>query len=53
MKNFFGLLPGQSISGFAAELKALSLEEKLEFHRMLNAAGYECDPPSAPAVTPA
>lgn len=27
MKAFFGLLPGQTISGFAAELKARSLEK--------------------------
>lgn len=46
MKQFFGLLPGQSIGQFAAELRALSVEEKAEFHRMLNDAGIACDPPS-------
>lgn len=50
MKAFFGLLPGQSVTGFGAELKALSAADKLEFAAMLNAAGYPCDPPQVAAA---
>lgn len=46
MKEFFGSKPGStSILDFAAELKALSHEEKVEFHKMLVEAGFNCDPP--------
>ena len=30
LKNFFGFLPGQSLTDFAKELRALSPEEKAE-----------------------
>ena len=35
MKEFFGLKDGQNITGFAAELKALSDKDKQEFSDML------------------
>lgn len=50
MKRYFGCLPGQTIQGFAAEMKALSYEEKLWFHAELIGQGIQCDPPLAPAV---
>jgi hypothetical protein len=50
MKQFFGLKDGQQLKDFAAELKALTPEDKMEFHRMLNEdAGIPCDPPGTPA----
>lgn len=46
MKQYFGLKDGQTIGEFASELKALTHEAKMEFHAMLNAAGYECPEPT-------
>lgn len=51
MKPYFGLLPGQTIGQFAADLKLIPYEDKLEFAEMLNGAGFQCDPPTPP-VTP-
>ena len=50
MKEYFGLLPGETIVQFAAELKALTYAEKLEFHSMLAAVGVDCVPPTAPVL---
>jgi DNA-directed RNA polymerase specialized sigma24 family protein len=47
MKEFFGLLPGQSISSFARELKALTEADKAELAALLSVAGYPCDLPAA------
>lgn len=49
MKEYFGLLPGENIMGFSAELKKLSYQEKLEFHAMLEAGGVACLEPNKPA----
>jgi len=38
-KQFFELLPGQSLSEFSAELKTLTAADKLEFARLFNEAG--------------
>ena len=38
-KEFFGLLPGQRLQEFSAEVVALSSEDKQEFVDMFNAAG--------------
>lgn len=48
MKDFFGLLPGQTVSQFAAELKALSHEGKLDFAAGLRACGIDCADPEPP-----
>lgn len=45
MKDFFGLLPGQSVIQFGQELKALSHEEKLDFANGLRAIGINCADP--------
>ena len=45
MKEFFGLKPGQSLQGFAAELKALSDEEKAFFRAGLEQNGYQITTP--------
>ncbi len=34
MKDFFGLLPGQTVLEFGRELRALSHEEKVDFARV-------------------
>jgi hypothetical protein len=46
MLDFFGRLPGQSAMQFAAELKALSEQDKRDFAAMLTEAGYPCDAPT-------
>lgn len=45
MLAFFGLLPGQTMKDFHAELKILSPEDKEELATLLTAAGYSCDLP--------
>jgi hypothetical protein len=45
MREYFGYRPGQGANEFAAELKALSHEDKVEFAEMLNSAGFPCAPP--------
>jgi hypothetical protein len=40
MKDFFGFKPGQSLMEFAAELKALTPADKLEFIEGLKQNGY-------------
>jgi hypothetical protein len=48
MKDFFGVLPGQSFTHFGAERKALSHEEKLDFAGGLRALGVNCADPEPP-----
>jgi hypothetical protein len=48
MKEFFGLLPGQSLLQFGAELKALSHEEKRDFAQGLRSIGIDCADPDKP-----
>lgn len=48
MKDFFGYQAGKGASGFVAELKALSYEEKLKFAEMLREGGMPCDDPVKP-----
>ena len=50
MKDFFGLLPGQSVSHFGSELKALSQEDKFDFAISLRAFGIDCADPEPPRV---
>jgi hypothetical protein len=45
MKDFFGLLPGQSVTQFGGELKVLSEVEKQEFAEGLRAIGIDCADP--------
>ncbi len=48
MKDYFGLLPGQTVLQFGAELQALSYQEKLDFAIGLRAAGVNCANPEPP-----
>jgi hypothetical protein len=45
MKDYFGLLPGQTVMQFGAELKALTHDDKLDFARGLHAIGIDCAAP--------
>jgi hypothetical protein len=45
LKDFFGYLPGQSLSDFAKEIRALTTEDKLEFHAAFNALGMPTEMP--------
>ncbi len=40
MKDYFGFLPGQTLSGFMQELKTLSPEERAWFTQNLATVGY-------------
>jgi hypothetical protein len=48
MKDFFGLLPGQTLAQFGVELRALSYQEKVEFANGLRSAGIDCTDPQQP-----
>ena len=48
MKDYFGLLPGQTVLQFGAELKALSYMDKCEFANGLRALGIDCPDPEQP-----
>ncbi len=48
MKEFFGYLPGQSLTEFGQELKKLSYEDKLEFAEGLRQNGLDCQDPTPP-----
>jgi hypothetical protein len=48
MKDYFGVLPGQTVMPFGAELKALSYEEKLDFAQGLCSIGIDCAAPDQP-----
>jgi hypothetical protein len=50
MREFFGILPGQTGKDFLVELRALSDSDKQEFAALLTAAGFPCDPPAAAAA---
>jgi hypothetical protein len=45
MKDYFGLLPGQTVVQFGAELKALTVADKLEFANGLRSIGIDCADP--------
>jgi len=47
VKEFFGLLPGQSLREFSAELKRLTLDDRLELAVLLRSEGFDCDEPKA------
>lgn len=49
MKEYFGL-NGKTVAEFAKELRALSYEERQQFHEMLIGQGIECDPPMKPVA---
>ena len=38
-KSFFGFLPGQTLQGFASEIRALTDQDKCELVEMFNQAG--------------
>lgn len=40
MKVYFGLLPGQKLRNFLAEIQALTDKDRIEFTAMLNDAGF-------------
>jgi hypothetical protein len=48
MKDYFGLLPGQSVMQFGAELRALSDQEKHDFAQGLRSIGIDCTDPVPP-----
>jgi hypothetical protein len=48
MKAVFG--QNQSAGDFMKEFKALSEKDKEDYHRILNAEGYTCAPPSKSPV---
>ena len=48
MKDYFGLLPGQTVIQFGAELRALSHDEKLDFVLGLRAVGVDCSDSEQP-----
>ena len=52
MKDFFGLLPGQSVMQFGAELRALSHEEKLDFAQGFGPSASTAPIPSSPRWPP-
>jgi hypothetical protein len=41
MKDYFGFLPGQNMTAFFAELKALSAEDREWFKANLLSVGYQ------------
>jgi hypothetical protein len=45
MKDYFGLLPGQPVLQFGAELRALSHEDRLDFANRLHSLGIDCANP--------
>ncbi len=49
MKSYFGFKQDQKASEFAKELKELTYQDKLDFHKMLCEAGHPCTPPVQPA----
>jgi hypothetical protein len=48
MIDFFGLRPGQSVIQFGADLKALSMDDKMEFAQGLRSLGIDCADPVRP-----
>lgn len=47
MKQYFGMKPGQTLSEFGAELRAVSDADKLWYHSELNRIGIACTPPGS------
>jgi hypothetical protein len=48
MKDYFGLLPGQTILQFGAELRVFSYEDKLDCANGLRSIGINCADPDQP-----
>jgi len=44
LKEYFGLLEGQTLRSFVDELKELSDEDRSELAQLLEAEGYPVDP---------
>lgn len=40
-RSFFGMKPGQTLQEFAAEIRALSLEDKTAFIEMFRTVGFD------------
>lgn len=49
-KDFFGLHPGETITQFVAEMKALTPADKAEFHEAFNQMGLPTEPPKVTAA---
>jgi hypothetical protein len=47
-KEYFGYKPGQTLTEFGQELKALSYEEKMDLAKEMRKIGIDCDDPTAP-----
>lgn len=47
MKNYFGILPGQTSTGFMQEIKALQGADREFFKTYLPTVGYEIVPAAA------
>lgn len=41
VKDYFGYLPGQNLSGFMAEVKALDAADREYFKKLFLTVGYE------------
>lgn len=52
MKAYFGLLPGEQMSGYAKEMLEITEEARIEYCDMLNAAGYPTLPPAPRTAKP-
>lgn len=48
-REFFGLKPGQKLTEFGQEIKALSFKDKLDIAKGLREAGHDCADPVATA----
>ncbi len=48
-RDFFGFLPDQKLSEFAAELKQVTPQDKKDIHEGFKAIGIDCDPPQGVA----
>lgn len=49
MKHFFGLKDGQTVGGFAQEIKALTVEDRAYFTALLEGKGYVIAPTAVAA----
>jgi len=48
-REFFGFKPGQTLAGFAEELRALTPKDKADIYEGFKAIGIQCDPPAQSA----
>jgi hypothetical protein len=50
MREFFGFRPGDGLTQFHAELKALSYDDKMYYAQGLRAVGVDCADPATPTA---